>query len=70
MFGFDYITKKDIKEHNPSQPEIPDHPQRILIIGGSESEKTNSLINLISHEPDINKVFYMATVHTKQNTNY
>ena len=25
MFNFDYITKKDIKEHNPHWPEIPDH---------------------------------------------
>ena len=37
-----------IKEHNPNWPEIPDHSYRILIIGGSESGKTNSLFNLIS----------------------
>ena len=24
MFNFDYITKEDIKEHNPNWPEIPD----------------------------------------------
>ena len=23
MFNFDYITKEDIKEHNPKWPEIP-----------------------------------------------
>ena len=23
--NFDYITKKDIKEHNPNWPKIPDH---------------------------------------------
>ena len=32
---FDYITKEVIKEHNANWPEIPDHPYRILIAGGS-----------------------------------
>ena len=32
MFNFCYITKEDIKEHNPNWPEIPDHPYRILIV--------------------------------------
>ena len=39
MFNFDYISKENIKEHNPKWTEIPDHPQRILIIGGSDSGK-------------------------------
>ena len=29
MFNFDYITKEDIKYHNPNWSEIPDHPYRI-----------------------------------------
>ena len=32
MFNLDYITKEDIKEHNPNWPEIPDNPYRILIV--------------------------------------
>ena len=56
MFNFDYITKEDIKEHNPNWPEIPDHPYRILIVGGSASGKTNTLLNLINYEPDIDKI--------------
>ena len=28
-----------IKQHNSKWPHIPDHPHRILIVGGSESEK-------------------------------
>ena len=32
---------------NPNWPDIPDHPYRILIIGGSGSSKTNVLLNLI-----------------------
>ena len=35
MFNFDYITKEEIKEQNPKWPEIPNHPRRILSIGGS-----------------------------------
>ena len=30
--------------HSPNWPYIPDHPARILIIGGSESEKTNNFV--------------------------
>ena len=37
---FDYITKGDIKEHNPNWPEIPHHPYKILVVGGSGSGKT------------------------------
>ena len=36
---------------------IPDHPYRILITGGSGSGKTNSIIYLISHQQDINKIY-------------
>ena len=61
MFNFDYIKKEDIKEHNPNWPELPDHPYRILITGGSGSGKTNALLNLINNEPDIDKIY----LHTK-----
>ena len=60
MFNFDYITKEDIKEHNPNWPEFPDHPYRILIVGGSVSGKTNGLFNLIDNEPDIDKMYLYA----------
>ena len=50
------ISKEDIKEHNPNWLQIPDHPYRILIIGGSGSGKTNTLFNLISRQSDIEKV--------------
>ena len=38
-------------------PKIPDHPYQILIIGGSGSGKTNTLLNLISNEPDIDTIY-------------
>ena len=48
-----YIIKKfnesDEKNHNPNCPYMPDHPYRIVIIGGSGSDKTNVLLNLIKH---------------------
>ena len=55
MINFDYITKEDIKEHNANWPEISEHPYRILIFWGSESVKTNALLSLKNHEPDIDK---------------
>ena len=48
MFNLDNITKGSNKEHNTKWSFIPDYPYRILIIGGSGSEKTNALLNLIS----------------------
>ena len=65
MFNFDYITKEHIKEHNPNWPDIPLHPYRILIVGVSGSGKTNALLNLINHEPDIYNFFYMLKIHMK-----
>ena len=44
--------------HNSNWPYIPDHPYRILIIGGSGSGKTSALLNLIKHQwPDIDKIY-------------
>ena len=60
MFIFDYITKEYIKEHNPIWPGSPDHPYRILIIGGAGSGKSNALLNLINHEPGIDKIYLYA----------
>ena len=34
MINFDDAIKKGTKEHNPNWPQIPDHPYRILTIGG------------------------------------
>ena len=43
---------------NLNWPFIPDHPYRILIIGGSESGETDALLNLTKHQrPDISKIY-------------
>ena len=56
MIKFDDVTKEKIKEHNPNWPQIPDHLYRILIVGSSGFGKSNSLYNLISQQPDIDKI--------------
>ena len=47
MINMDSITNETNKENNEKWPYIPDHPYKILIIGGSVSGKTNALFNLI-----------------------
>ena len=56
MFTLDDITNENNKEHNLIQQYIPDHPYRILIIGGSESGKTNALPNLMKEQCNDNLV--------------
>ena len=60
MINLDSITNESNKEHNKKWPFIPDHPYRILIIGGSGSRKTNALINLIKEQDDIDKIYLYA----------
>ena len=63
MINFDDVTKENIKEHNPNWPQIPDHPYRILIIGGSGSGKTNSLLNLINSNQVLIIFICMLKIH-------
>ena len=37
MINSDNVKKDNIKEHNPNWPQTPDHPYKILIVGGSGS---------------------------------
>ena len=48
------------RKNNKKSPFIPDHPYRILIIGGSGSGKTNALLNLINEQNDIDKIYLYA----------
>ena len=48
VINFDDIINRNVKELNPNWIQIPDHPYRILIIGGSGSGNTSSLFNLIN----------------------
>ena len=60
MINFDEYTNENKIEHNLKWPDIPDHPYRILIIGGSGSGQTNALLNLINNQPDIDKIYLYA----------
>ena len=57
MINFNDYANENTTEHNLNWPYIPDHPYRILIIGGSGSGKTNALLNLINNQPDIDKIY-------------
>ena len=62
MINFDNYFNENKTKHNKNWPYIPDHPYRILIIGGSGSGKTNLLLNLIENQRDIDKI-YLYTKH-------
>ena len=66
MFNLDSITNENNKEHNGKWPFIPDHPNRILIIGGSGLVKTNTLLNLIKEQDDIDKIYLMMKVNNRK----
>ena len=60
MINFDDYTGENKIDHNPNWLYIPDHPYRILILGGSRSGKTNTLLNLINNQSDIDKIYLYA----------
>ena len=60
MIKFDDIVSENKTKDNKNWPYIPDHPYRILIIGGSGSWKTNALLNLIENQPDIDEIYLYA----------
>ena len=58
MINLDSITNENNKKHNEKWPYIPDHLYRTLIIGGSGSGKTNTLLNLINEQDDTDKIYF------------
>ena len=64
MINFDDYTNENIIQHNSKWPYIPDHPCRILIVGGSGSGKTNALLNLTNNQPE--SYICMQRIHMKK----
>ena len=60
MINFDEYTNENKKEHKLNWLYIPDHPYRILIIGGSGTGNTNTLLNLINNQQDIDEIYLYA----------
>ena len=56
MINLGNIINDNNNNHNEKWPYIPDPPYRILIIGGSGSGKTNTLLNLINEQKNIDKI--------------
>ena len=60
MINSNDATNKNKTEPNLRVPCIPDHLYRILIVGGSGSEKANTLLNLINNQPDVDLIYLYA----------
>ena len=60
MINFDDYSNEKKTKCNENWSYIPNHPYRILTIGGSGSGKTNVLINLIENQPDIDNIYLYA----------
>ena len=70
MIDLDSITNENNKEHNEKWPYILGHLHRILIIGGSGSGKTKTLLNLMKEQDDIDKIYLYAKDLSKPKYEY
>ena len=67
IINFDKVTGENQIKRYLKWSHFPDHPYRmliliirILIIGSSGSGKTNMLLTLANHQPDIDKIYLYA----------
>ena len=56
MINIDDVTGENIKKDNSRWTQIPDNLYRLWTTGSSGSGKTNALLNLINHQPGMNKI--------------
>ena len=57
MINLNSTISKNNKEQSEKWLYISDHPYIILIISASGSGKTNTLLNLINEQDDIEKIY-------------
>ena len=71
MINFDDYVNENKTKHNEKWPYIPDHPYRLLIIGGSGSGETSVLLNLRNekNEQKWTKFICMQEIWTNQSMN-
>ena len=60
MINFHEVAGYNSQERHLFWLQIPDYQYRILIVGSTRSGKTNALLNLINHQPNIDKIFLFA----------
>ena len=60
MINLGNIINDNNKNHNEKGPYIPDHSNRVLVFAGTGSGKTNTLLNLINKQKDIDKIYLYA----------
>ena len=70
MINLGNITNNNNNFHNEKWPYIPDHPYRLVIIGASGLGKTNTLLNLINEQGDIDKIYLYAKDLSKTKYEY
>ena len=70
MINLDNIVNNNNEKHNEKQPYIPDYPYRILIIGGSGSGKTYTLLHLINEQKDIDRIYLYAKDFSESKNEY
>ena len=58
IIDFDEVTGQNTQEHNTHWPKIPNHPYKILTVGGFGSGETNALLSIINCQPDIDKIYF------------
>ena len=70
MINCDDIIGEKIVEYNPNLLKISNYSCKKLISRGSESSKTNVLLNFINHQPDTNKIYQHAKDPYKSKINF
>ena len=60
MINFTGVAGEIKQEDNPHFRRIPNHPYRILLLADTVVEKVNALLNLINHQPIIDRIYLYA----------